>query len=170
MEPRISGVMWPTSQSSFLYSSSSFLFMFIFIFIFVFVFGVPVSRGFFRMTPLEDGIEFCTISSFFLWHVFHHLTYGVRLSRGFFRMTPRDGGDRILSGSSFCSMACFARGNLTLKHRCVSSTVGAPCNAVSLCNRAGWLGMGYVEHTVARDGLLPQSGRVFRNRSVSPCR
>ena len=92
------------------------------------------------MTPLEDGIEIRTISSFFLWHVFHHLTYGVRLSRGFFRMTPRDGGDRILSDSCFCSMACFARGNLTLKHRCVSSTVGAPCNAVSLCNRAGQLG------------------------------
>ena len=61
------------------------------------------------MTPLEDGIEIRTISFFFLWHVFHHLTYGVRLSRGFFRMTPRDGGDRILSGSSFCSMACFAK-------------------------------------------------------------
>ena len=138
MEPRISGVMWPTSQSSSLYSSSSFLFMFIFIF--VFVFGIRVSRGFFRMTSLEDGIEFCPISSFFLWHVFHHLTYGVRLSRGFFRMTPRDGGDRILSGFSFCSMACFARGNLPCKHNCASSTVGAPCNAVSLCNRAGQLG------------------------------
>ena len=162
--------MWPTSQSSFLYSSSSFLFMFIFIFIFVFVFGVPVSRGFFRMTPLEGGIEFCTIRPFFLWHVFHHLTPGVRLSRGFFRMTPRDGGDRILYDSCFCSMACFARGNLTLKHRCVSSTVGAPCNEESLCNRAGWLGMGYVDHTVARHRLLPRSGRVFRNRSVSPCR
>ena len=84
--------------------------------------------------------------------------------------TSRDGGDRILYGSCFCSMACFARGNLTFKHKCVSSTVGAPCNEESLCNRAGWLGMGYVEHTVARDGLLPQSGRVFRNRSVSPCR
>ena len=138
MEPRISGVMWPTSQSSSLYSSSSFLFMFIFIFIFVF--RVPVSRGFFRMTPLEDGIEFCTISCFFLCHVFHNLTYGVRLSRGFFRMTPRDGGDRILYDSCFCSMACFAKKNLTFKHKCASSTVGAPCNAASLCNRAGQLG------------------------------
>ena len=26
----------------------------------------------------------------------------------------------------------------------VSSTVGAPCNEVSLCNRAGELGLGYV--------------------------
>ena len=69
------------------------------------------------MTPLEGGIEFCTIRPFFLWHVFHHLTHGVRLSRGFFRMTPRDGGDRILSGSSFCSMACFARGDFTFQRK-----------------------------------------------------
>ena len=60
--------------------------------------------------------------------------------------------------------------NVTFKLESASSTVGAPCNEVSLCNRAGWLGMGYVEHTVARDGLLPQSGRVFRIRCVSPCR
>ena len=56
--------------------------------------------------------------------------------------TSRDGGDRILYGSCFCSMACFAKGNLTFKHNCVSSTVGAPCNEESLCNRAGWLDMG----------------------------
>ena len=30
--------------------------------------------------------------------------------------------------------------------------------------------MGYVDHTVARPRLLPRSGRMFRNRSVSPCR
>ena len=69
------------------------------------------------MTSLEDGIEFCPISSFFLWHVFHHLIYEVRLSRGFFRMTPRDGGDRSLSGSSFFSMACFARGDFTFQRK-----------------------------------------------------
>ena len=68
-------------------------------------------------TPVKDGIEFRPISFFFLWHVFHHLIYGVRLSRGFFRMTPRDGGDRILSVSSFCSMACFARGDFTLQRK-----------------------------------------------------
>ena len=34
--------------------------------------------------------------------------------------------------------------------RGVSSIVGAPCNVVSLCNRAGWLGVGYVEHALAR--------------------
>ena len=54
------------------------------------------------MTPLEDGIEFCPISSFFLWHVFHHLTYGVRLSRGFFRMTPLEMGE-----IEFCLIPAF---------------------------------------------------------------
>ena len=39
-------------------------------------------------------------------------------------------------------MACFARGKVTFKLESASSTVGAPCNEVSLCNRAGWLGMG----------------------------
>ena len=89
------------------------------------------------MTPLEDGIEFCTISSFFLWHVFHHLTYGVRLSRGFFRMTPLEGGNRILYDFVVCSRARFTIGNLTFKRKCASSTVGAPCNEESSWNRAG---------------------------------
>ena len=90
------------------------------------------------------------------------------------RVRPYDiskgGVDRILFDFDLCSMVCIARGKLTFKLESASSTVGAPCNEVSLCNRAGWLGMGYVEHTVARDGLLPQSGRVFRIRCVSPCR
>ena len=69
----------------------------------------------------------------------------------------------------FCMVSSLLDEDAASQER-VSSTVGAPCNEESLYNRAGWLGMGYVEHTVARDGLLPRSGRVFRNRSVSPCR
>jgi hypothetical protein len=46
-----------------------------------------------------------------------------------------------------CSMSFFSYGasDLCEKHpraKGVSSIVGAPCNAVSLCNRAGWLGFG----------------------------
>ena len=37
--------------------------------------GVRLSRGFFRMTPLEMGvIEFCTIRPFVLWHVLQEET------------------------------------------------------------------------------------------------
>ena len=61
-----------------------------FIVIFIFVFGVLVSRGFFRMTPLEGGIEIWTIRRFF-YGTFHNLTHGVLLSRGFVRMTPLEG-------------------------------------------------------------------------------
>ena len=36
---------------------------------------------------------------------------------------------------------CFEEGGAP--HQGVSSTVGAPCNEVPLCNRAGWLGLGF---------------------------
>ena len=62
-----------------------------------------------------------------------------------FERTMNTVWDRILYDSSFCSMACFAKGNLPCKHNCVSSTVVAPCNVVSLCNRAGHLGLGILQ-------------------------
>ena len=46
------------------------------------------------MTPLEGGIEICTIRPFF-YGTFHNLTHGVLLSRGFVRMTPLEGGIEI---------------------------------------------------------------------------
>ena len=71
-------------------------------------------------------LEFCTISSFFL-------------SKHSAIMTARD--------DDVCCMILFSYGasDVCVKHcsaKGVSSIVGAPCNAVSLCNRAGWLGFG----------------------------
>ena len=50
----------------------------------------------------------------------------------------------------FCTIPCFSLWSPFLlaeeaaPQKSVSSTVGAPCNEVTLCNRAGWLGVGYV--------------------------
>ena len=48
----------------------------------------------------------------------------------------------------------------------VSSTVEAPCNEVTLCNRAGELGLGYVP-CIGKIDCLPRSGRRIYCCSVS---
>ena len=51
----------------------------------------------------------------------------------------------LVYGSVFFCMVSFLLDEDAASQESVSSTVGAPCNEVSLCNRAGELGLGDVE-------------------------
>ena len=51
----------------------------------------------------------------------------------------------LVYDSVFFCMVSFLLDEDAASQERVSSTVGAPCNEVSLCNRAGELGLGDVE-------------------------
>ena len=102
------------------------------------------------------GIDLCTIRPFF-YDTFSSHVWGVSLRSRRHVLAMKNARVDLFAIISFVYGNALFSSIEVPSHIGVSSTVGAPCNEESLCNRAGWLGMGCVK-VLARLELLPRSG------------